>query len=105
MTAIVATCAGCGPSQYQLAMRECGAKYKGDALAACIYQADADHEARAASVLGAGSAINAATAVAAPAPQQAALPPASAPGVPQTYKVSCNDMVGVTGQTTCKVRQ
>jgi len=79
-------------------------------MVACIYRADAAEKQRDQQLAAFGAVVGGATAVAAPAPPPAPAvaanaSPAPAPGVPQKVKVDCSDHVGVTGYTTCKVRQ
>jgi len=109
-TASAFACAACGPTQYSMDLDECVQKYTGSQGIACIPAADRKRDERDQQLAAFGAVVGGATAVAAPAPPPAPAvaanaSPAPAPGVPKTVKVDCSDHVGVTGYTTCKVRQ
>lgn len=96
--------AGCAPDWHAMDLAECQKLVDQSAFDRCVRVADLKQQQRVAeagALMAAGNAIgNVGRAYSAPAPAQ----PAPAPGVPQTYKVNCNSIVGVTGEKTCTVR-
>ncbi len=104
-TAVIA-CAACAPDWHGMDLAECQKLTDQSAFDRCVRIADLKQQQRVAeagALMAAGNAIGSVGQAYSAAP--AATARTAAPGVPQSYKVNCNDKVGVTGQTTCTVRQ